>query len=69
MDLDEHIKFYRKSIDKALKVDFDMMKEWESELDDDTKCLVILRSTLRRLANEAEARINIKAQTNSLIGS
>lgn len=75
MDLNQHAKYYRKSVDEALKVDFEMMSEWDNDLsddmksmlDDETKCMIVLRDTLRRLANEAEARIVMRAELISLL--
>ncbi|MEM8487403.1 MAG: hypothetical protein AAF564_17765 [Bacteroidota bacterium] len=39
----------------------------ETGLDDDTKCLVLLRDALRDIADQAESRIMIKAQLNELL--
>lgn len=69
MTIEQRADWYATRVKRAMLVDFESCDRWETDLDDDTKLMVIFCSTLRRLADEAEARIVIKIQTDDILGS
>lgn len=69
MTTEQRAAWYAERVKRAILVDFESHDEWQPECDDETKTMVILMNTLRRLADEAEARIAMKLQIDDILGS